>query len=149
MKKSCTGKPLSIAIGAALVGSTALTGTATAAENPFSVSELSSGYIQLAEAKCGEGKCGGKSAEGKCGEGKCGESKSKGISVLEGKCGEGKCGTVRVRQMMDTNADGMISKQEYIDWSVKLAEKEFEQYDADHDNVLSPDELFKRISADD
>ncbi len=131
MNKPCTSKPLAVAIGAAVLGSTAAVGTANAVDNPFEVTELSSGYMQLAEGKCGEGKCGG--------------SKSKGISVLEGKCGEGKCGSVRVRQMMDTNADGMISKQEYIDWSVKLAEKEFERYDSNHDNVISPDEIFERI----
>lgn len=78
--------PLAIASGAVLATSLAMSmGTAQAAENPFQLNELGSGY-QLAdkgEGKCGEGKCG----EGKCGEGKCGESKDK-----EGKCGEGKCG---------------------------------------------------------
>ena len=58
-------------------------------ESPFTMSELNSGYIQLAEGKCGEGKCGGSKdkKEGKCGEGKCGDKKE-----AEGKCGEGKCG---------------------------------------------------------
>ena len=47
-------------------------GTATAADNPFGLSELGSGYMQLAsshEGKCGEGKCGGekKAKEGSCG----------------------------------------------------------------------------------
>jgi uncharacterized low-complexity protein len=99
-------KPVVAAIGAAVVGSLTL-GTATAAENPFGLSELGSGYMQLAsshmegkcggdkdkEGKCGEGKCGGdKDMEGKCGgdkdmEGKCGGDKG-----MEGKCGEGKCG---------------------------------------------------------
>ena len=71
-------KPVVAAIGAAMVGSLTL-GTASAAENPFGLSELGSGYMQLAsshkEGKCGEGKCGGEKkaeAEGKCGEGKCG-----------------------------------------------------------------------------
>ncbi len=70
-------KPLAAAIGAAVVGSLAATG-AVAADNPFGLKELNSGYMQTAmEGKCGEGKCGEgkakKSGEGKCGEGKCGE----------------------------------------------------------------------------
>ena len=69
---------------------------AQADANPFSASDVASGYLQLAEGKCGEGKCG----EGKCGEskdegkdaeGKCGGAKDDG-KAGEGKCGEGKCG---------------------------------------------------------
>ena len=102
-------KPLAFALGAALVGGVAGMGT-TSAESLFSMGELSSGYMQLAEGSCGEGKCGGddkakegscgedKSKEGSCGEGKCGgEDKAKEGSCGEGKskegsCGEGKCG---------------------------------------------------------
>jgi len=83
-------------LGAALLSSTAF--SVQAANNPFAVQELSSGYSlasshKPAEGSCGEGKCGGDmgkaDGEGKCGEGKCGgEAKSSG----EGKCGEGKCG---------------------------------------------------------
>ncbi len=82
--------------------------------NPFSTTDLGSGYLQLAEGSCGEGKCGegkcgekkgkeGKCGEGKCGEGKCGEGKCGGKKGAEGscgdkkggegKCGEGKCGS--------------------------------------------------------
>jgi uncharacterized low-complexity protein len=87
-------KPVATAIGAAMAGALTI-GTANAAENPFGLSDIGSGYTQLAsshggemkdkEGKCGEGKCGGdmKDKEGKCG----GEMKGK-----EGKCGEGKCG---------------------------------------------------------
>ncbi len=98
-------KPLSIALGATFAASLAASNVASAApagDNPFAMSELESGYMQLAgkDGKCGEGKCGegkkagskdkeGKCGEGKCGEGKCGEDKKKG---KEGKCGEGKCG---------------------------------------------------------
>ncbi|MGB5298743.1 MAG: low-complexity protein [Thiogranum sp.] len=87
-------KPLAIALGATFVTSLAGTTIANAAENPFSMNELSSGYmvVEKAEGKCGEGKCGeGKmNKEGKCGEGKmnkegkCGGSKAK---EAEGKCG--------------------------------------------------------------
>ena len=85
-------KPLAIALGATFVTSLAGTSVANAAENPFCMTELSSGYMVAAEGKCGEGKCGEgmkDSAEGKCGEGKCGEGMK---GAAEGKCGEGKCG---------------------------------------------------------
>ena len=103
MSKTTVMKPLSIALGAAFVASLAGTSVANAADNPFSMTELSSGYMvaDSKEGKCGEGKCGGekkaeegkcggekKAAEGKCGEGKCGGEKK----AKEGKCGEGKCG---------------------------------------------------------
>ena len=104
--------PVIAALGLAMAG-TLTAGTAGASENPFALSELDSGYMQLAasdkagEGKCGgdmkakEGKCGGdtKAKEGKCGEGKCGgdmkakEGKCGGdMKAKEGKCGEGKCG---------------------------------------------------------
>jgi len=100
-------KPLSIAIGATFAVSMAASNIASAApagDNPFAMSELESGYMQVAgkDGKCGEGKCGGdkkKDKEGKCGEGKkkdgkCGEGKCGGDKKdkKEGKCGEGKCG---------------------------------------------------------
>ena len=91
-----TKTPLALAIGTAFAASLAASNIANAApntnSNPFAMSDLNSGYMEVAsshEGKCGEGKCGGKkSSEGKCGEGKCGGSKSS----SEGKCGEGKCG---------------------------------------------------------
>jgi len=100
MSNKTVMKPLAIALGATFITSLAGTTIANATENPFSMTELSSGYMvaEKAEGKCGEGKCGeGKmQKEGKCGEGKCGEGKMKGT---EGKCGsaedkakEGKCG---------------------------------------------------------
>ena len=87
MSKTTVMKPLSIALGAAFVASLAGTSVANAADNPFSMTELSSGYMvaDSKEGKCGEGKCGGekKAEEGKCGEGKCGGEKK----AEEGKCG--------------------------------------------------------------
>ncbi len=99
-KESCTKKPLALAIGSAFAATLAVAPSANAADNPFGMTELSGGYMQVAsegrcggmksgsEGKCGEGKCGGGSmksgSEGKCG----GDMKSK----SEGKCGEGKCG---------------------------------------------------------
>lgn len=88
-----TLKPIAAALGTTFVVSLAASPLAQAAENPFAMNELSSGYMTVAEGNCGgkeegEGKCGDKEeGEGKCGEGKCGEKEE-----TEGKCGEGKCG---------------------------------------------------------
>jgi len=92
--------PLALAIGTAFAASLAVSSLAQAATsnsgNPFAMSELSSGYMQVAkEGKCGEGKCGASKnmkkdktmKEGKCGEGK---NMEEGKSMKEGKCGEGK-----------------------------------------------------------
>ncbi|WP_198246399.1 hypothetical protein [methane-oxidizing endosymbiont of Gigantopelta aegis] len=79
-------------------------------DNPFSLTELSSGYMQVAESDekstsmkmkdgaCGEGKCGAammKTNEDKTVEGKCAGNKAMPKAdkkSMEGKCGEGKCG---------------------------------------------------------
>lgn len=84
MTKQRNLKPLAIAAGAALAASMSAMSPANAGDNPFGMTELSSGYMVAGN-------------EGKCGEGKCGESKDKlQAQVLsnkgEGKCGEGKCG---------------------------------------------------------
>ena len=98
-------KSISIAMGATFAASMAASPVANAAENPFGMQNLESGYMQVAEGNCGanmgmnkdkEGKCGEgkkeavKIIEAKCGEGKCGEGKKEAIKVIEGKCGEGK-----------------------------------------------------------
>jgi uncharacterized low-complexity protein len=102
-------KPVATAVGFALAGSLSVANLANAADNPFGATQLSQGYLQLAEADkaMGEGKCGGekmsaeqkKEAEGKCGEGKCGAAgmsdsgkDAKGMSGAEKKADEGKCG---------------------------------------------------------
>ena len=83
-------KSLSAAAGVTFVAAMSASPVANAAENPFGMQNLESGYMHVAEGKCGEGKCGeGKKAEG---EGKCGEGKAKEAKCGEGKCGEGKCG---------------------------------------------------------
>ena len=94
--KSNSFKPMAAALGASMLA-TALAPAVSAAENPFALNELKSGY-QLAQAettdsKPAEGKCG----EGKCGGGKMGEDKGGDKTGTEGKCGgaakgaEGKC----------------------------------------------------------
>ncbi len=99
MRKKFSKKPLAIAIGSAVVTSLSVLPAANAEQNPFTVNDLSSGYMQVSEGeatcganmKKGEGSCGankdGKKMEGKC----AGEKKAEG-KCGEGKCGEGKCG---------------------------------------------------------
>ncbi len=89
MVKKSKISPLTTALGASFTISLALSPIAHAADNPFEVTSLSSGYMVADghEGKCGEGKCG----EGKCGEGKCGDKKSS-DSKKDKKEGEGKCG---------------------------------------------------------
>lgn len=103
---------LSIAAGTAFVASLTMSTSANAAQgaNPFAMSELSSGYMQLAEAKCGGNKTMTKDMEGKCGEGKkevegkCGEGKK---ASKDGKCGEGKCGgSKEMKKNMEGNCGG-------------------------------------------
>jgi uncharacterized low-complexity protein len=103
MKSS--NKAVALAVSSAFVLSIGAA-SINAAENPFAIKSLSSGY-QVAEAdatkmkdgKCGEGKCGAemkkeageKAKDGKCGEGKCSHG-DKDAKAKDGKCGEGKCG---------------------------------------------------------
>jgi len=106
MSKTNSITKLSIAAGTAFVASLAMTNVASAAgTNPFAMNEMSGGYMQLAEAKCGgmkkskgmDGKCGGKSMNKGMKDGKCGGSKK--MKKAEGKCGEGKCGGKKAKQM--------------------------------------------------
>jgi uncharacterized low-complexity protein len=106
MKKTITNKTLISTIGTLTVSSLALVGSINAQANPFGATELSGGYMQLAEGSAGEGKCGAdhmKKGEGKCGadhmkkgEGKCGADKME-MKKAEGKCGEGKCGADKMK----------------------------------------------------
>jgi len=114
MSEKQIAKPVAIAVGAALAGSFAVTGVASAdtGASPFAMTTLSAGYmVSTGEGSCGgdkggEGSCGGdkggeggdhdKDAEGSCGgdkdaEGSCGGDKGE-EKDAEGKCGEGKCG---------------------------------------------------------
>jgi len=112
MSKTTAIKPLALAMGAAFVTSLAGASVANAAENPFGMTELSSGYMVseggMKEGKCGashmkkkEGKCGGnmssmpkeKMKEGKCGGAKADKMKQEGMGNMSmDKMKEGKCG---------------------------------------------------------
>ena len=88
--KTTMKKSLSIALGTTFVAAMSAAPVANADANPFGMQNLESGYMHVAEGKCGEGKCGeGKMKEGTCGEGKKAEGEGK---AKEAKCGEGKCG---------------------------------------------------------
>jgi len=108
MSKKFSPKAISIAVGGTMAAGLAATPVAHADANPFSVTELSTGYMlaeKAAEAQCGEAKCGGakpkKASEANCGakkeaaEANCGAKKKE---AAEAKCGakepaEAKCGT--------------------------------------------------------
>ena len=96
-------KAVALAVSSAFVLSIGAT-TINAAENPFAIKSLSTGYQVAAaekakDGKCGEGKCSAemkkaaaeKAKDGKCGEGKCSaEMKKSGEKATEGKCGADK-----------------------------------------------------------
>jgi uncharacterized low-complexity protein len=92
-------KSLTVAIGAALLGSVTIASAASA----FQVNDLGQGYMLVGEekpeGKCGEGKCG--ADKGK--EGSCGADKEKG---KEGKCGEGKCGADKGKEGAEKGKEG-------------------------------------------
>ena len=103
MSEKTNRKPLALALGATFVAAMSVSPIASADSNPFGMQDLGSGYMQLAEGKCGagktemEGKCSGQmKKEGKCGAAKC---SGKPKATEEGKCSgkpkvkeEGKCG---------------------------------------------------------
>ena len=98
-------KPVSLAIGAAFVGTFALS------QSAFAMSDLDQGYMQSSINSHVAGVLGeGKDAEGKCGEGKCGGDKAEGEGHdkegAEGKCGEGKCGGDKAEGEGDKGGEG-------------------------------------------
>jgi uncharacterized low-complexity protein len=117
--KKMNKSPLAAAMGVAFI-STVAASAANAEANPFGMTELSSGYMQVAEMACGasmnmekpktpEGACAGtakksagKATEGACGEGTCGAMMKDGKMKpgMEAACGammkgkEGACGAI-------------------------------------------------------
>jgi uncharacterized low-complexity protein len=88
-----SGKTIAMVIGGAFVA-LAATGV-SAAENPFAIKTLSSGYMVAdaekgAEGKCGAGKCGAEKKD-KAKEGSCGGDKAKEGSCHADKAKEGSC----------------------------------------------------------
>ena len=95
MSSKKTLKPIALTLGATFAASLSATGVATAADNPFAQTELSTGYM-VADKSGMEGKCGAgmadKMKDGKCGAGMKDKAKDAAKKMKEGKCGEGKCG---------------------------------------------------------
>ena len=99
-----SNKTIALALSGAFALSIAAT-TINAAENPFAIKSLSSGY-QVADHH-------EKMKDGKCGEGKCGAEMKKEMGdkmhddkMKDGKCGEGKCGAEMKKDMTDKAHDG-------------------------------------------
>ena len=95
MLKKRTLKPVAAVLGTTFAVALAASPIVNAANNPFSLTEISGGYMvaDQAEGKCGEGKCGEGKAKDKIeSEGKSRVAKDGDKKSGEGKCGEGKCG---------------------------------------------------------
>ncbi|MGO3983233.1 EF-hand domain-containing protein [Pseudomonas sp. SAS7] len=115
-------------LGAALIGSMALTSSA------FAIEPLAQGY-QLASAKV--------AGEGKCGEGKCGGSGK--ASQGEGKCGEGKCGDASFART-DSDHDGKVTREEFLAVAKDRA-GDFDKIDRNHDGFISEQEAADHLKA--
>ncbi len=94
MKKT-KQSPLLLAIGTTLVSGLSITTVQAESSNPFVITELSDGYMQLAKADTDdknatkkENKGSEKMKTGACGEGKCGGDMMKGgeEKTVEGSC---------------------------------------------------------------
>ncbi|PPC94876.1 MAG: hypothetical protein CTY33_03025 [Methylotenera sp.] len=96
-----TQKSIALALGGAFALSMAAP-SVSAAENPFAIKTLSSGY-QVAEhheekmkdGKCGTGKCG---AEKKAGEAKCSADKMKEGTCSADKAKDGSCSADKMKE---------------------------------------------------
>jgi uncharacterized low-complexity protein len=120
--KKINKTPLAVAMGAAFI-STFATTAVNAEVNPFGMTELSTGYMQVAAAdKAAEMACGAamggmakpKTAEGACaGQVKPNADKAK---TAEGQCGEGKCGAMmkdgKMKPGMEASCGAMMKGKE-------------------------------------
>jgi len=116
-------KPTALALGAALAGGLALTGSA------FAMQPLAQGYM-LAAAEVAEGSCGGKTAEGSCGAHK------KDAATADAKAAEGRCGL----EAMDADKDGRVSRAEFAA-AHQDDDSKFAAHDANSDGFLTAEEL--------
>jgi uncharacterized low-complexity protein len=131
--KKINKTPLAAAMGVAVISAFATSG-ANAEANPFGMTELSQGYMQLAEAdkpaepKAAEAKCGGMMVDGKmkpgmeaaCGammkgkEGACGMTMSD--KAAETKSGEASCGGMmengKMKKGMESACGAMMKGKE-------------------------------------
>jgi uncharacterized low-complexity protein len=104
-------KTLNLVLGSAFAASVAIAPLASAAENPFVLKPLASGYMvadsheggeKMKDGKCGTGKCGSsmkKKAEEKAKEGSCGADKAKeGACSADKKAKEGNCSAEKAQE---------------------------------------------------
>lgn len=122
--KKINKSPLAAAMGAALI-STLAASPANAESNPFGLSELSSGYMQVAEAEmaCGanmdmtkskapEGACAGKPTKAADKPAAAATAKP----AAEGSCGEGMCGSMmqggKMKPGMEASCGAMMKGKE-------------------------------------
>ena len=116
--KSLSFAPLSFAVGAALIGSVALS------QSSFAMTSLASGYM-LADA----------AATAPMTKPMANAPMAKPMAKhMEGKCGEGLCG---MSMVADTDHDGTVSAAEHA----AHAKMMFEMADTNHDGLLSKDEM--------
>jgi len=117
--KKINKTPLAAAMGAAVLSTFAAT-AANAEANPFGMTELSNGYMQVAEAdKAGEMACGaamGGMQKPKAAEGACAGNKPAPAKAAEGKCGEGMCGAMmqggKMKPGMEASCGAMMKGKE-------------------------------------
>ncbi len=120
--KKMTKTPLAAAMGVAVISTFAVT-AANAAANPFGMTELSQGYMQVAEAdKAGEMACGANmkmddKAKPKLPEGACAGKKAAdttkhvmGEKPADAKAAEGKCGNMMEGDKMKKGMEGVCGE---------------------------------------
>jgi len=104
--------PLAAAMGIAIISSFSAAGMANADVNPFGMTELSSGYMQVAEMACGANMPGmdkpAKTAEGACAGNASSSSANK---ATEGKCGDMMDGD-KMKKGMEASCGGMMKGKE-------------------------------------
>ena len=114
--KKMNKTPLAAAMGAALISSFASM-PAQAEANPFAMTELASGYMQLAEMKCGAsmGMAQPKTPEGACAGAKTTKT-AETAKKVEGACGEGTCGAMmkdgKMKPGMEKTCGAMMKGKE-------------------------------------
>jgi uncharacterized low-complexity protein len=124
--KKLNKTPLAVAMGAALISGFAPL-AANAEANPFAMTEMSSGYMQLAEA-AGEMKCGanmGGMVKPKAAEGACAGSKTTAATEAAKKA-EGLCGNMmkdgKMKPGMEKSCGAMMKGKEGACGMAKTAE---------------------------
>lgn len=100
-------KTLALVLGGAFAAAVGVAPVANAAENPFALKTLSSGYMvadhheggdKMEDGKCGAGKCGSNMKKKKAEEGNCGAKDKEGSCGAEKKGKEGSCGAEKNKE---------------------------------------------------